>query len=309
VDKPVKQLSMEQRRKMRQKNAAKNTHLSTRIDTPFFSELLSRWPDPVTMEFPVSQMCTTGQFDEPDYIRLRKQMKLPRHLHRKQWEFVYILRSLEATGMIKPGSRGVVFGVGREKLPAVLIKRGCDILATDLPLDIGASEWIGGAQHSSNLEGIFHPHLVDRALFDAHAQYRPVNMKSIPADITGYDFCWSSCALEHLGSLRDGLDFIVNSLKCLRPGGVAVHTTEFNLGSATDTLESGPSVVYRESDLLAFADELKAAGHFIELNLHPGGAETDKDIDRDRSSDIHLRLYVRHKIAATSVGLVVRKAA
>jgi hypothetical protein len=45
------------------------------------------------------------------------------------------------------------------------------------------------------------------------------------------------------------------------------------------------------------------------LNLHPGNTSTDRLIDRDRDSDIHLRLYVRNEILATSVGLCVRRAA
>jgi hypothetical protein len=133
-------------------------------------------------------------------------------------------------------------------------------------------------------------------------------MKAIPTDLTGYDFCWSACALEHLGSLRAGFDFILASLNCLRPGGIAAHTTEFNLGSDSKTLTSGSTVVYREKDITAFAEELEREGHKIELNLCPGTTPTDRMIDRTRDSDIHLRLYVNHQIAATSIGLVVQKA-
>ena len=47
---------------------------------------------------------------------------------------------------------------------------------------------------------------------------------------------WSSCSLEHLGSISHGIEFILNSLKCLKQHGVAVHTTEFNLSSNEETL-------------------------------------------------------------------------
>ena len=133
-------------------------------------------------------------------------------------------------------------------------------------------------------------------------------MNAIPDDLVGFDFCWSACALEHLGSLRHGFDFIENSLKCLKPGGVAVHTTEFNLGSDLRTLARGPSVVYRERDLVDFARELCRDGHLITLNLHPGSEPTDRMVDRDYDSDIHLRLYVRKRALATSIGLTIRKA-
>jgi hypothetical protein len=138
--------------------------------------------------------------------------------------------------------------------------------------------------------------------------FRVVDMNAIPDDLTDFDFCWSSGALQHLGSLRRGFDFILNSLKCLKPGGIAAHTTEFNLGSDTGTLEAGKSVVYREADLTVFAEELRAQGHEITLNLHPGIEPTDLIVDRDRDSDIHLRLYIRNRILATSIGLSIKKA-
>jgi hypothetical protein len=133
-------------------------------------------------------------------------------------------------------------------------------------------------------------------------------MNAIPDDLTGFDVCWSACALEHLGSLMHGLEFIRNALRCLKPGGVAVHTTEFNLGSGTKTLERGRSVVYREQDLVEFAEELRGEGHQITLNLHPGNEPVDLMVDRDHDSDIHLRLYIRYRVLSTSIGLTIRKA-
>jgi SAM-dependent methyltransferase len=300
--------ALQARREMRRIPPAARS-LPTTISNPFFQELQARWPEVPTIAEPVSQMCTTSQFGERAYDRIRVMLRLPRHLHRKQWEFVYIYRAVEQAGMVGRGYRGLVFGVGREKLPSLFVAKGCRILATDLPVEEGDGRWVGGAQHADSLDKIFYPPIVDRDEFYANAAYRPVNMNAIPTDLEGFDFCWSACALEHLGSLERGLDFIRNSLKCLRPGGVAVHTTEFNLGSGTETLEDGPSVVYRERDLVDFARELQDQGHEVILNLHPGAEPTDRMVDRDRNSDIHLRLYARHRILATSCGLCIRKVA
>ena len=300
----------EKKRRDRRSMLAKRkaAHLPTEIDNPFFAGLLERWPAAPTLAAPVSQMCTAAQFKETAYLQVCRAMHVKPTLLRKQWEFAFIVKSLEEAGAIRSGARGLVFGVGREKLPAIFIARGCRITATDLPTGEGDGQWTGGAQHAGSVDNIYHPHLVDRKTFDANIEFRPVNMNHIPEDLQGYDFCWSSCALEHLGTLELGLDFIRNSLKCLKPGGVAVHTTEFNLGSATETLEEGPAVVYRESDLTKFQGEMVAAGHTMSLNLNPGDTATDRMVDRDRNSDIHLRLYVRHKILATSMGLCIRKA-
>jgi hypothetical protein len=282
--------------------------LSTEIDSPFFGELRQRWPDAPTLAAPVSQICTTSQFNECDYQRVCGLMHVAPRLHRKQWEFVYIYRCIEAAGLIGAQRRGLAFGVGRERLPAVFIAGGCAILATDLPKGESDGHWVGGHQHTDTIDKLIYPRIAGRKKFNGRAAFRPVNMNAIPSDLSGFDFCWSACALEHLGSLEHGLDFIRNSLKCLKPGGVAAHTTEFNLGSDTVTLEKGPAVVYRQCDLLRFADEMRTQGHTIALNLHPGLEATDSRIDNDRASDIHLRLYASHRIPATSVGLCIRKA-
>jgi SAM-dependent methyltransferase len=284
-------------------------HLPTTLDTPFFRDLLTRWPEPPSLALPVSQLCTASQFAEPEYARICEAMDVRPRLARKQWEFVYIIRCLELLGSLRQESRGLGFGTGREKLPSLFVARGCRVTATDLPAGQGDGHWVGGNQHTTTLDNLFHSKLVSRAAFFTNASFQPVNMNAIPPDLTDFDFCWSSCALEHLGSLEHGLEFIRSSLRCLKPGGVAVHTTEFNLHSPEETFTEGHTVVYREKDLLVFAEEMGAAGNSMICNLHPGAEPTDRYIDRDRKGDIHLKLYMKNRMPVTSVGLCIRKRA
>ena len=287
------------------KKAAK---LPDSLDSPFSHDLLRRWDQAPTLAAPVSQLCTANQFGEADYTRLCNLFQVQPTLRRKQWEFIYILRALEAGDCLAPDMRGLGFGVGKEKLPSLLAAQGCNITATDLPMTEADSHWAGGPQHAATLDALCWLHLIDRDEFEKRVEFRPANMKAIPDDLQGYDFCWSACALEHLGGLDEGFDFIKNSIACLKPGGLAVHTTEFNLGSDKKTLTKGGIVVYREKDILQFAEEMRAEGHQIELNLSPGATPTDRMIDRFRDNDIHIRLYVMHQVPATSIGLTVRKA-
>ena len=43
--------------------------------------------------------------------------------------------------------------------------------------------------------------------------FRAVDMNTIAADLTDFDFCWSSCCFEHLGSIDHGLQFIHNTMR------------------------------------------------------------------------------------------------
>ena len=98
--------------------------------------------DPPSFRRPVSQICTQAQFDSPAYhFWCRKIRETPR-IHRKQWEFCYILQALAMAGVLAPSCRGVGYGVGQEPLPAVFADYGCEVLATDLDFAAAsASGW------------------------------------------------------------------------------------------------------------------------------------------------------------------------
>ena len=72
-------------------------------------------------------------------------------------------------------------------------------------------------------------------------------MIAFPEDIGTYDFCGSSCAAEHVGSLELGKDFLVKQTKLLKPNDIAGHTMEFNVMSNDDTIELGNTVTIQTS--------------------------------------------------------------
>lgn len=144
--------------------------------------------------------------------------------------------------------------------------------------------------------------------FAQQVRFREVDMNRIPRDLTGYNFVWSCCALEHLGSLNAGTDFIVNSLACLKPGGIAVHTTEFNVSSDDVTFESPGLSLYRRKDLLALQERLIEMNcSMLPLNFHTGKLLEDQHVDLPPyEQKIHLKLQIQ-QFVVTSFGLVIRK--
>lgn len=233
---------------------------------------------------------------------------IPGH-HRKQWEFVYILQVLWERGMLAPGKRGLGFGVGLEPLPAIMAARGCEVVATDLGAEEQAATfWSEGGQHSVALSDLNKNGHCPPEDFERLVSFEAVDMNNIPDTLRGFDFCWSACALEHLGSLDAGLTFYRNSIDTLNPGGIAVHTTELNLSSDEDTLEDINTVLYRKKDLTAMMDELTAQGHYCEpLLIHHGSQPLDGFIDvPPYLQNPHLRLQVAQYVT-TSVGIITRK--
>jgi len=232
--------------------------------------------------------------------------------HRKLWEFVYIAQALYERDMLVKGKSGVGFGVGSESLTAIFADMGCRILATDLEIsDAQEKGWVNTFQHvGHNLEVLNQYGICDKKIFMENVDYRNVNMNDIPDDIKGYDFTWSACAFEHLGSIENGLEFVKNSLNTLKPGGVAVHTTEFNVYSDDDTLDNNPHfVLFRKKDILRLARELEKDGHYVwPIDFNVGDRIVDNFVDLPPYSQngMHLKLQLA-QYASTSIGIIIKK--
>lgn len=256
-----------------------------------------------------SRICTEAQLAEPWFGAWCAALGEQPRANRKLWEHAYIAHTLDSLGQLRAGQRGLGFGVGREPLVALFAGQGCEILATDLPTRAeGARSWANTGQYAGGLAGLSRPGLCDPEEFRSRVDFREVDMRSVPADLTGFDFCWSACSLEHLGSLEAGMTFVERSLATVCPGGVAVHTTEFNVGSDTSTIERGHTVLYRRTDLEGLARRLETAGHEVAaLVLDSEQGVLDEYVDLPPYVDApHLRLLYRSHVT-TSVALVVRR--
>lgn len=282
---------------------------AAKILLDFKQDLIQDSSKEPSLETIVSQLCTASQFKSPIYIDWCSRFGEKPRLHRKQWEFVYILQALEAKGLFSGGKRGLGFGCGKEPLPAVMADRGCEVLATDLDLSSALEKgWAASSQHSAKIEDLYWPGICSKELFFERVKYRNVDMNAIPEDLVDYDFVWSSCAFEHLGSIEHGLQFVINSTKCLRPGGVAIHTTEFNLSSNEETLEEESLVFYRKRDIEELVRRLEALKCVVApLNLVIGERVEDGFVDLPPyKADNHIKLAMYGHLT-TSIGLVITK--
>ncbi len=250
------------------------------------------------------------------------QIKTPIVYHRKLWELAYVLQAIYEHGHLSDGARGLGFGCGREPIASYLASHGVRVIATDLPHEQARERgWVASNQHVDSLESVYFAHLVDRDVFDALVGSAFADMNDIPDDLTGFDFCWSTCAMEHLGSIQQGLDFVENSLATLRPDRLAVHTMEFNVESDGPTIDNWPTVLFQRKHLEQLAARLRAKGHQVaDFNFDVGNQPMDNFIDvppwlhdlpqehTDRlGKPSHLKLGI-DGFVATCFGLIVKKA-
>lgn len=259
-----------------------------------------------------SSLCTQEQHESPTFVAWARRMGEEHSISRKQWEFCFIAQALHERGLLRPGARGLGFGVGKEPLPALFASLGCEIVATDIGEDYAREAgWVETNQHASTLEELNERRVCPPDEFRKRVSWRVADMTDIDATLRGFDFVWSACALEHLGSIENGIEFVVRSLDCLRPGGVAVHTTEFNLAFESFTPDHCETVAFRRRDLAALADRLHAGGHRIVLDLDEGTLPFDRFVDLPPYRRPHLRLMLFsyfYSCISTSVGLIVEKA-
>ena len=87
--------------------------------------------------------------------------------HRKLWEWLFIVQALFERRKLRPGMRGVGFGVGQDPLAALFASLGCEIVATDLdPASASEAGWVDGEQYSTDLSELNRYGLCDPSRFE-----------------------------------------------------------------------------------------------------------------------------------------------
>ena len=229
--------------------------------------------------------------------------------YRKLWEYNLCIQAFKERNLLQPGNKGLVFGVGSEWTVSYFANKGCKIVATDMSSNNEkANSWIKGNQLCTSLEQLYNPNLISRDKFDKLVSFENVDMNNIPQRLNGFDFCWSLCALEHLGSGNHGFDFILNSLKCLKPGGWAFHTTEFDINSDCDIYETVDNVFYRKQEIETLVELLENKGFYIEpRNYELGNHINDYPNYEIQPDKRRLKLFSAIDHLVTSISLIIYK--
>ena len=264
-------------------------------------------PTPV---FTKSCLVKASDFNQPWFMQRKMELDHKDYfrIHRKLWEFCAIAQVYEdyfywnvdslVARQLQP-FKAIGFGVGTDPLAGWLFQRNCDVTATDLDInDPRAEEWTSTHQHASNKN------------YD-YCTYRSVDMNNIPDDLKQgqFDFTWSCGSFEHIGSIDASLRFFCEQMKCLRPGGISAHTTEYNYANNHETLQAKNLVLFRKQDLERLAEMLKSQGdELLPLDLSIGDQPEDVIVDEPPydTDTPHLKLRVGGFLT-TSILLIARR--
>lgn len=267
---------------------------------------------------------TQRDVESPWFAHWCAELRIAPMYHRKLWEYAYVLQALHDAGLLREGVEGLGFGCGEEPIASYLASRGAQVTVTDLaPARARGLGWMETGQHTSGVDQAFRADLVSREVFERRVRLEYVDMNDIPASLEGrHDFCWSICAFEHLGSIEQGLRFVERSMGTLRPGGVAVHTSEFSFVEGDRLVDGGSTVLFQRQHYQELAARLRRAGHEVgAIDFDPGSEPLDRFIDlppyswdgpegrrwgADGAEVGHLKLSVGG-VASTCFGVVVRR--
>ena len=235
-----------------------------------------------------------------------ERMGIDWRYHRKVWELAYVCQVLWEHGKLQPSSRGIGFACGQEPLASTfVVEGGVNLVVTDLSSTADESRaWQRTNQHSDNLEAVWKENLLPFEEFEASATFRSVDMRNIPEDLLQgqYDFVWSVCSFEHLGSLQAGVDFVNQAMKCLKPDGVAVHTTEYSFREAA--LDHHESALYDAEWLCRLMKQAGVSDWDFSTGSGPLDGYVDEPPYRDDAPHLKMRAW---KYACTCFGLVLPK--
>ena len=261
----------------------------------------------------MSQVASGAHAGDPAYVRWLDLLDEHNTYHRKSWEWCFIMEALDRHHALRPGQRVLGFGVGREPIVPALAAHGVTVVATDQP-SAQAGAWSTSGQHASELDAIRRPAVCPDDRFTQLVSFEPVDMTAIPRFLHNFDGLWSSCCFEHLGTPDAGFDFVMAAMECLRPGGVAVHTTEFDCVDHVDLAVHGSVAAgdyvcfYRARDLRRLVRRLRGAGHSVKCNFYVSSSHpSERKVDvQPYTHDPHMRLQVGDRVM-TSFGLEIVK--
>ena len=176
-----------------------------------------------------SKICDAADWFDPEVkMIIEKELREPARLHRKQWEFAMIFLTLKKLCLLNNQKLGLSLGGGNERILYSIASHIKKLIVTDL-YDENTSWDCARTTDPDEFIKSSKPFPVD----DAKLEAMRMDMRSLDFEDNTFDFCHSSCAIEHIGDRQDFLDHLNEVNRVLKDDGIYIFTTELQFGEKT----------------------------------------------------------------------------
>jgi SAM-dependent methyltransferase len=230
----------------------------------------------------LSKVCDAADWFDPEIHNIiHNELRESPRFHRKQWEFAMIFLALQKSGFLKPDKFGLCLGGGKERVLYAIARHIRQLVVTDLY----ERETTWDSARTDNPDHFIKtdkPFEVD----DAKLKAQRMDMRNLDFADNTFDFCYSSCAIEHIGVYADFLQHLNEVHRVLKEGGVYVFTTEFHFGN--ETIEDANNFIFSADYLNKLISECK-----LSLAEQPDVAITHHNANLPRPSLVKDLNYVK----------------
>ena len=176
-----------------------------------------------------SKICDAADWFDPEVKAvIANELQESARLHRKQWEFAMIFLTLKKLGFLQSDKTGLSLGGGNERVLYSIAKHINKLIVTDLYEENTSWDCARTADPNEFIR-TSKPFPID----DEKIQALRMDMRHLDFNDNSFDFCYSSCAIEHIGEDKDFLQHFNEVNRVLKDGGIYVLTTELQFGDQT----------------------------------------------------------------------------
>ncbi len=181
-----------------------------------------------------SKICDAADWFDPEIkLIIENELRETARFHRKQWEFAMIFLTLQKFELLKEQNVGLSLGGGNERVLFSIARHIKKLFVTDLYDDSTSWDCARTGDPDEFIKAS-KPFPVD----DTKIKALKMDMRKLDFADNTFDFCYSSCAIEHIGEYQDFLQHFNEVNRVLKPGGIYVLTTELQFGEETITDEN-----------------------------------------------------------------------
>ena len=177
----------------------------------------------------ISKICDAADWFDPEFKSVvEKELRETARFHRKQWEFAMIFLTLKKLGFLRDDKIGLSLGGGNERVLYSISNHIKKLYVTDLYDDSTSWDCARTANPDEFIK-ISKPFDYDESKIKALR----MDMRNLDFEDSTFDFCYSSCAVEHIGDFEDFIQHFNEVYRCLKDRGIYVFTTELCLSDKT----------------------------------------------------------------------------